>query len=729
MTQSLRKVIYWGTLLSVYALMMAVVIHLLNPDLKLVKSLSDADNSVVEGNDSPWPLIDLVSQSEELSGILLPLGPDEGHLPGDHAVWHEFQRALQSNKKSKTTDGFDGIQAVGDLRDLVVGAVAELFLSGNPRQVFHQGDLLYLLNDNQKMQIIDCKDPREPRLMALLPYEDIKHAEMLGSIAFLLLDRKDAPTERLLVVDLDNPERPRELARLELPEDAFSFFFINSQLVVYSSQRGYVGKNYVYLYSLDDRFQLSLLGSVKSPVLGGDFLQYGDYVLVPELHEGLSVYDFSDPLHFEQVSFLDDVRINRLARYGDLVFAIGPGGRLYTIDLHDPLQPTLSNVVKEADHAAFFVEHGNYTYFFTFNGYLRVFDFSALDFQVPDKMSGVVSGELMSLSPEEGFTLFGKPPVALPSAVVGGEVLTGSIEVVDHLLWKDSMVFLTSDGRLHFYREGGDSSPVFWHSLQLATHPQWLAAGDDHLYVGGKDSVSVVAVNVDGTASVLGQVDLPGKESWDGLVLQKTLFVAAGKDGLLTYSLQQPDAPVASSGWVAPLHLKLQIDVRQLAATDNGRVFFTAGHAGLFGGRVDAGGNFTLKGYFRFSDSVRAFAVHDGAALVSTEKSVYVVDIRDEYSFQNLGEIAFSGVSEIAVAPPNLWAGYSPLAGWSVLPLPRFLSTAERALPKNESKASLSGNSFKLHVFNDHDVKKVVGIVTLPGYLLDQSDAGGSIVH
>ena len=151
--------------------------------------------------------------------------------------------------------------------------------------------------------------------------------------------------------------------------------------------------------------------------------------------------------------------------------------------------------------------------------------------------------------------------------------------------------------------------------------------------------------------------------------------------------------------------------------------------AGLFGGRMDAGGNFTLKGYFRFSDSVRTFAVNDEVALVSTERSVYVVDIRDEYSFQNLGEVAFSGVTEIVVAPPNLWAGYSATAGWSVLPLPRFLSPAEKNLPKNESKASPSGNSYKLHVFNDRDVKTVAGTVTLPSSQIDQPTAGGAIVY
>ena len=71
MNKSLRKVICWGIVLSVYALAVAVVIQLLNPELKSVKSLSETVALAVERNNNSGSLIDQVGQSEALSGIFI----------------------------------------------------------------------------------------------------------------------------------------------------------------------------------------------------------------------------------------------------------------------------------------------------------------------------------------------------------------------------------------------------------------------------------------------------------------------------------------------------------------------------------------------------------------------------------------------------------------------------------------------------------------------------------
>lgn len=730
MNKSLRKVVYWGALLSVYFLMVATVIRLLAPDDQFNLPLAEVADLAVEKDDNTDSPVELVRQSEEMSGVFVPLGPEEGQLPGNHAVWNAFERALHYGDNSKTGDGFDGVQAVAAIRDFSIGSVSDVFLSGAPRQIFRQESLLYLLNEKQQVQIIDCKEPSRPRVMTSLPYVDIRHMEMQGTIAFLLLDRKDAPAVRLLVVDLKNPVKPRELAWLELPDNTVSFFFVNSQLVVYSKKTGPAHEGSLHLYDLNDRFQLSLRGRAKSPKLGEGFMRHGNYVLNPELHEGLSVYDFSDPLHPEQLAFLGNIRIDHMASYDDLVFASGPGGDLYVLDLQNPRQPILSLAIDEAGPSAFFVEYGSYIYFFTFNGYLHVFDHSAPDVHTYDKMHADASAERMSLSADDAFVLFGTLPALSASSVLQNLPSATPESVVDHLLWKDSMVVLDHFGVLYFYPKAGDSSSILKQSLRFANSPQWLAAGDDYLFIGGKEVVNVVAAGRDGIASVVGAINFPGKETWDGLVLNETLFVAAGKDGLLSCSLRRPEAPVVSTGWNAPAHLSAQVDIRHLAASDDDQLFFTAGQAGFFGARLDSDSHFILKGFLRFSDAANAVAVQNGLALVSTEKEIFVVDVRDEHSLQNLGKIAFSGVTDITVAPSKLWAGYSAKTRhWSVLPFPCFLREGDQSLPGNDCNVSPTGSHYKLHVFNDREVKVAAGTVVMPGSQGDQAGGGGALVY
>jgi len=551
---------------------------------------------------------------------------------------------------------------------------------------------------------------------------------MQGTVAYLLQQRPAAPTGKILVVDLHLPDMPRELARVEVSDKAASLFFINSQLVVYSTKRGMAGHQEVALYDVVENHRLRLYDRGESPNLGQHFLQYEDYLLVAGSGGGLEVYDFSHPLKPERVAFLKTTVLNRLAGSGSMVFATGLGGRLYSFDFRNPLQPVVSTVVDKVDQPAYFLEYDNYSYFFTSNCYLNVFDFSPANSELPEQSSLMVQGELVSLA-HSGFTLLGQPPASLPSPVTGVLPWPESSKVVDHLVWQDSLVVLDEKGLLSFYRQAEDSSLVFLYTLPLASPQRWLAAFGDYLYAGGQGHITLLAANDDELVSVSGQVDLPGKETWDGLVLKETLYVAAGKDGLLAYSLRRPGTPVATSGWIAPRYLRSEVDVRHLAAADDGRILFTAGPAGFFSGRMQAGREFRLEGSFRFTTSTIANAAHDGLALVSTGRDVSVVDIRDSHSFQNLGKIAFPGVKKFALASSDQFAGYSAATGWSFLPLPHFLANGEEHSLNKSLPPHTDRDVYRLHVFNDRDVKIASGLFLAPDGLINQSDAGGDLVR
>lgn len=732
MNSLLRKIIYWGAVLSIYGLMVAGVLRLLlASDLEQPSSHSLHSTVTTEEGDSLQSMLGKMRSSDQFSGVLLPLGPDDGHLPGDHAIWRDFLRVRPNKKTNIHTNGFDGLQSVSDISELLKGSVSELFLSGVPQQVFRRDHFLYVMNDKGQVRTIDCEDPSKPRIVDSLDYLVVKHMEMQGTTAYLLLrNRRGSATGMMIVVDLKVAGEPREIARVEVPIDAASLFFVNSQLVVYTSQKGSVGNDRVYLYGVNDRSQIGLLGSADSPFLGDHSLQYDNYILAPKLGGGVLVYDFSNPLNAEQVASLESPVLNRLARYGSMVFATGLGGELYGIDFQDPAQPVLSTVVAGTKHPAYFLELDDYSYFFTLNGYLRVYDFSIVDFQVPDETISRVAGELVALPRGTGFTLLGTSPASMPTNVTKVLAWPGSQRIVDHLVWRGLLVVLDDVGSLKFYRVEEDASLSFWRALQLASPQRWMTASGDYLYVGGEKTISVVAVNGVENISVLKPVSLPGKESWDGLVLQDTLLLAAGKDGLLTYSLQRPDSPVAVSGWLAPGHLQSEVDVRHLTATSDERVLFTAGRAGLFSGRMNGDRDFRLTGSFRFRYSAHAIAIHDGLALVSTEKEVCVVDIRDDSSFQKLGKISFPAVVKFAVDPPYWWAGYTVATGWSFLPLPRLLRMEGKDPLIDETQASCADElKYRLYFFDDRDIEKVSGLVHLADCRANHPVSGGPLVH
>ncbi len=713
-----RKIVLLGSGLLVYGLLvLAVASQLFEMDtVQLSPPMIESPTTSSRGQESAQVPINIATQANGFSGILLPLGPDDGRLPGIPALWDEYLRAEKADPEKRAVDGFDGLLAVKNIADFSKGSIAELFLSGLPLKAFRSGNSFLVLNTQGNVQIIDCQNPRQPKSAGSLPYQRIKDMEMRGDTAYLLLGRPEARNDKLVIVDLENPHKPRELTRLSLPKWTVSFSLLGSQLVVYTRIIGHRPEHYVYLYDLTADFQLVSLGRVESLLLKNGFLKHKGYLLVPDDHAGVHVYDFSNPLQPVIVASLDfPAQIRSFIQRGDMVFALGGQNQIYVIDLHDPMYPFLSSVVEEANYPAYFMEYGSYSYYFTLNRYLRVFDIEPLD-PMAKRVKGPTgfAGELVSLKTGSGFSLLGKFQGTLTTAVTDVLTLEDKVKVVDTLVWRGFLVVLDDTGLVQFFRQEDKSSPVFQESLSLPSSQRWLAATDERLYVGGESTVHVVAKGNDGHFALSGQFGLSGKESWDGLVIQQTLCLAAGKDGLLCFSLEQPDRPVLSPEWVLPRHLESQVDVRQLTSPGGRRVLASAGSAGLLSGKLDDHGKFIFNGFFAFPSPSRAIAVVDGLCLVSTERDVFVVDIRDGNSLQNLGEIDFPGEERFAVADPDFWAGYVPGKGWFTLSSPRLVLPGEfetLQIEGNATRTQASPYRYRLNLFNDH------GVITIPGIL------------
>ena len=724
MNKSLRKIIYWGGGLSTYVLMVVAVLCMLL-ELDFNQFYPTAEKTFValgyqEGRSSYFKKL---KTANEFSGVLLPVGPEDGQLPGLPEMWDEFLRAGEIDTERMDADGFDGLQAVKNVASFSKGSIAELFLSGEPLQLFRRGNFLLLLNNRGNVQIIGCENPRDPVMSGVLPYQQVKHMAMQGDVAYLHLNRSGARHDKLVMVDLRSPLKPREIAQFNLPEKTASFFLLEDQLVVFTNSGGYKGNHFVHLYDFTDDSELILVGSTKSPLLVNSFLKHKGYLLVPDLRAGLHVCDFSSPLQPVVVASLNfPDKVEQFAQSGDMVFVQGMLDRMYAIDLQDPLHPVLSTVFEGAKHSASFLALGDYLYYFTENGNLRVFDISPFaSLNRGGSRSANIAGELMAMQNSGGFTLLGESQNSLPTAVTEVLALPGKPNVIDELFWQKDLVVLGDDGLIQLFRRGQKTSLEFVDSLKLPPSQRWMAAAGNRLYVGGESTVSVLTKSDDDHFVLSGQLELPGEESWDGIVIQETLCVAAGKDGVAFFSVEHPDRLTTSTGWMIPRQLESQVDVRQLASPGGDRLLVAAGSAGLISGRIGADAQFQLDGFINFSSPIYTLAVVENVCLVSTGAEVCVVDIRTRDSLQNLGKIAFPGVEKFAVAASDFWAGYVPKVGWSVLPAPHLLLPEELDILGASRGTTTPGSlrdQYRLNLFNDHEV------ITTPGFLSLSSFSG-----
>lgn len=727
MKRNHRKIIWFGGGVTVYVLLIVAAFAFLH-----------------ESNDNPEPLLDvpLVESRIDLealqsilgsggsaagpAAVLLPLGPHEGVLPGLLPLWDAFQRSVEIDASADQDGGFDGLLAAKYARDLTRGAIADLFLSGNATQVFRRGNHLLILTSQDKVLVINCANAQKPQLAGHLPFDRVRHMEMRGQVAYLMLREPNNQGSQLVVADLENPLMPRELARINMPDKALSFYLAGRQLVVYV-EGVKEKKPLVYLYDLLEDNRFALAGSAVCPSMNNGFLRYENYLLVPALRAGLYLYDFSDPLHPGVGAYLElPGTIRQMVRHGRTVFALDNLQRVFVIDLHDPAHPVLSSTVEGAVYPAFFLGYGDYTYFFTLKGYLHVYDIPLSDTSLTlAKGPPGLGGELLAAPGAAGFTLLGRTPGALPEGVDGVIPLTGASAIVDAVAWQGGVALLQADGLVRLIHNDKDPVPVSQGSLRLPGGQRWLAATRDRLYAGGAAKVSILAYDTDKQSlSLTGELDLAGKDSWDGIVVQQTLCIAAGKAGLLCYALGLPDKPMARAHLTLPPHLESRLDVRQLASGGGNRVLAAAGRVGLLDGRIDDG-QFRVQGLFALTRPVMAIAVLNQLCLAATEDAVHVVDLRDDRSFQDLGEVRVPGATRLVVAPPRYWASFTPNNGWSVFHAPQILSSSDLRFLARADKTAKEPEQhlYRLNLFSDHAVATVPGVLHFAA-LTDHQTAG-----
>lgn len=714
-----RKKIWWCFALVAYALTVAGVYAALQlPDAAERLKILAANISWTQEAGRVSLLVPEAGSTDLKGAMLLPAVGAGDRLPGLPAIWEYLSAGAQGIDPTLPPAGFDVMQGVRDLAEFGEGFTSDLYLGEIPLEGIRYGDHFYLRTSRNVVQVIACDDPKRPRLAGRLPYERVKQMAARDGKLYLLLGAKEDSYPRLIEVSLDNHAAPRELAWHALPQGAFAFAFGEENPVIFQKERRPGGQSrdagtILRVLRLTSGGQLETLDELVSSTPGENFLANDDLLILADARDGLLVIDYRKPSRSEQIRTLplaDGVRY--MMRSGDRLFAQGESGRIHIIDLADPQNPQEVFSSAEINHTALLKFVDDATYYFTSSGQLLVYD------QVPaargirkPQATLMATGVLLPQTGGPGFTLLGQSASSLPAVVTEAFPLADADSLQTALFWRNHWLVLRDDGLLQAYRPTAHGEPVPTSSLRLPSGQRWLVASSQRLYVGGGREVLVVDAGEGGRLELTSRLALQVDGTWAAAFSRHTLWLAAGPHGLLAFSLADPDRLVGLKQLVPALMTGLA-DVRQLAATGDGRVFAAAGRGGLLCFNALPDGRISLYERLDFGEPVVAVGLIAGTCLVATTRAVHVVDTGTTFSMQKLGRIALPGVERLVMAPPHHWAGLVGGRGWRFLPAPiRLVPEAMRQADglKLALPAQLPVGEYIAFLYNDAGMKAVAG--------------------
>ncbi|MDT8441016.1 MAG: hypothetical protein RQ723_05110 [Desulfuromonadales bacterium] len=614
-----------------------------------------------------------------LSGLLLPLSPDEQGLPGLRTLWQLLDRELPPNQPVPA-NGFDGLQLIESPEQVAFGAQARLELGHPVEALYHHAGYLYLLKRSGLLVILDVTTPQRPVLLAReRAVDNIRSMAGRGDRLYLLSMRGPVLSPQLVVLDLSRPGRPVVQTRIDLEPTAQSLALFDSFLGVYADPAG-SATGRLQLYRLDP----ALTEEKVLDVADADYvhLPLGDNWLLADSRGGLRV---EAPFLAEPAGSIAELplpgRLHAMSRAGDSLFAWGrpsggsgqSPGELYVIDISRPAHPELSLAIdSRLDKLSQVKAIGPCFYLFTRYGGLYVHNRQS-EWLVASKH---LSADIVLPRPDgDGLIAIGRAPT---SGFMPGE--DGSPDVtllswprpVLAAAWFGDDLLLLEAGRLQSvsFLPNGEARPT--DLLKLPAGVRWLVSSHDRIYLGGDELLLVAGRDQQQRWRLTRQIALPGIRSFSALPVADSLLIAAGTDGLLRYDLTDPDRPARLVSWSVPTVYASLIDVRRIAVCGP-RIFAAAGAAGLLVGRLRPQGDLELDGRLPFASPVRDLLLTAGLCLVATEDKVHCIDVRRSGFLQQLATIRLAAVGRLTLLPGALWAGQTGDHTMVILPVPRIL--------------------------------------------------------
>ncbi len=202
---------------------------------------------------------------------------------------------------------------------------------------------------------------------------DAESIEFSGNLAFI------AAGDAFQIVDVADPGSPRLLADLDLMAShgsrADRLALYGSLVYVTSLNPSDVGS---LIIDAADPSNPIVVGSIQAEDSTHRMTVAGDHAYVavgsPTQTSGMRIYDLSDPLHPESLSFIALDYPNHIAVQDGFAY-VGNGGDLNVIDISDPAEPRIVGSVFTTGYAAEVFVQGSYAYINAIRG-LRTVDVS-----------------------------------------------------------------------------------------------------------------------------------------------------------------------------------------------------------------------------------------------------------------------------------------------------------------------------------------------------------------
>lgn len=630
------------------------------------------------------------------TGVLVPLHSETLPFPGLHEVWRELFSHWQIAPLPDQRDGFDGLQMFDLASDSNLALVKLQPLPGRPLGVAVRGRRLWLACAKSGLSVLDLSDAQKPVVRKVWAAPRVTAVAFAGNLALLLND-----AGRLEIVEIAPSGQARIVARHSLQQAD----------VVYEAMA--VHQDRLLLLKYNQNAQQRVLSSYQLASLGQRDTQPVDVLL---------------PVSSVANSWWLDGRL----------YLATVSSRLVGVDVDNPVHPRVFMNAELSAPVSNMVWSGR-------RGLAHLADNSVygLTADISDEKGWVanplglahkgvcaylvyVAGRLYSFSQERGIEVFQALPIltAIQSTVAPAVATSPMVahsfrefrspDMLHVATLPMGMAVLDKGGSVRLLnaveRRAAADSPV-----AIGEEICWLAAHGDRLYAGGGATIAVLRADAQKGLVRIGEVASPGGQSFDAVVVDDTLCVAAGRQGVVGFSLADPDHPVARPSGQFPALLQQRLNVKSVAA--QGRQLFAAGgEAGILTLTVDRDHRVRPDGFRPIADPVYAVAVADKLLLAATKTNIHLLATSHSKgggSLQFLGALPFKNIKRLAALGKGYFGVRQAVGGWQLLPLPVLMPGQTGKPPRLRLPAGVAPGSYRLLLFNREEVTAWPAMLTV----------------
>lgn len=409
------------------------------------------------------------------------------------------QDLLLAGNRVLVANGYRGLQVVSIEDPRHPQIVGSLNMPGHPWSLSRTGNLLLVASMSGGVNLVKISDINNPQLLFTIenttPAFDVVPDR---EYAYVLTGK-----HQVIVFDIRNPRRPREVARLAVPGQPWSGALFGSHLYVCCDKHG------LQVIDVTDPRHPFLDAHLSLPGVTRSIALAGGYGYVAAESNGMQVLDLQNPSRPRLVTTLESVgQPQKIFLVGDLAYIADRFHGLQIVDIADPRHPVLRHSLKS---------HGSCTAVVV-RGKIAV---------LTDATSGIKLLDLENLP----------PPAAIPPFNYSNRTPLKNIRIRDDL----ALVTSLQRGLLALDISGG-GTPRLVGQCNTPGHNMDLAVHGNLAYVASsKSGVQIIDFSDPTALRLAGHIDTG--ITFTLAIHQDLLLVSVHHLGLLVYDLATPLAP------------------------------------------------------------------------------------------------------------------------------------------------------------------------------------------